>query len=406
MSWIKNVLGLKVSQDKFAEIVTEKLKEYGEKNSIKYIPKTFSLDVHTQEGAVVGKIFLQNAYIDYCSATKMQRDAVLSQYFRNSEIPGRLLDAMPNILPRIQPKAFFESLFLRAKTDTSQPNPTIANQTFAEHFGISLIWDSDSQVCYLSTEKMNEWSTSFEELLPKAFANLQKITQKPFELRREGLYVSPYCDSHDASRILLLDKILACRVKGRHVAMCPNRDALFITGEEDFEAQKVLIDGVKKALKNARANPPFPLVFDGKQWQLWTPLRSNPNYTDFKRLILDAFNDVYGEQKVLLETLHAKENIDIFVATYKGIQTKKGEVISLSTWTESAHAWLPKTDVITFVRFDGKNYSSLADVKWEDAQLIAGDLIKPLGTYPERYEVTKFPNDVQIFKLKKSKIEF
>lgn len=95
----------------------------------------------------------------------------------------------------------------------------------------------------------------------------------------------------------------------------------------------------------------------------------------------------------MLEQLHAKEDLDIFVATFNLLDSKQsGRIVSVSTWSKGVHTSLPKSDLVAFVIAKEGSDSFVKLVKWEDAVRIGGDLMaKEEGMYPVRYEIKDFP---------------
>jgi hypothetical protein len=93
----------------------------------------------------------------------------------------------------------------------------------------------------------------------------------------------------------------------------------------------------------------------------------------------------------------------VYVASFSALQNKEtGRVTSYSVWSEGVDCLLPQTDAVMFFRptapDDGK---IVAGGAWEHVRQIVGDLMEPLGTYPERYRVRGFPSPAQIERIGK-----
>lgn len=404
MSWIKNMLGMKPTQEEFARLAFKVCQTAYEGQQIILDKKEFSLVVCDEEGKPSNTIYLGNAYEEYCAAPKDVRDLVLRSLFEKPvELPDSLNDAIVNIMPRVQPRSFFEENIVRARLSPISEDDSfqLPYQPIAEHLAIGLVWDTPQQVAYLSEETLTKWETSFESLLPRAITNLTRISPEPFQPAGKGVYISHYQDTHDASRLLITHRIKDCRVKGRPLACIPNRNTLIITGDEDVEGQTTALKLIEQALKQPRMMPVFPIVMENDRWQLWNVPPADPNGSTWAELNVMALTDIYGQQQELLNALNEVEESEVFVATYTAMRAPAGEVISFSTWTEGTHSWLPKTDLLTFVEIVGDDGDVVCCVKWDDARQILGNELRELDVYPKRFEVKGFPSAAQLSELKK-----
>jgi hypothetical protein len=103
----------------------------------------------------------------------------------------------------------------------------------------------------------------------------------------------------------------------------------------------------------------------------------------------------YAEQKDLLDNRYEREQTDIFVATYSGIQNEKtGRIASYCMWSEGLDSLLPKTDQIFFFRPDApEDHKLAASGEWDHVHRIVGNLMEAQDTYPERWRVREFPSE-------------
>jgi hypothetical protein len=106
----------------------------------------------------------------------------------------------------------------------------------------------------------------------------------------------------------------------------------------------------------------------------------------------------YGDQGELLNSLHEKTGLDVFVASYSAIQKNDtGEIVSYSVWSKGVDTLLPRTDVIHFFVPNEESKGAVAATgDWDTVMRIVGHLMKPQGIYPERYRVSEFPTDAQL----------
>jgi hypothetical protein len=136
----------------------------------------------------------------------------------------------------------------------------------------------------------------------------------------------------------------------------------------------------------------------------WLPYMLSPNqpqYPQFKLLQLKSMGADYADQTSALNALHEKTGKDIFVAKFAVVQ-KRGtdEVRSYCVWSDWVTSFLPRTDDIYFFRPKAESEGDvLGSAAWEQAEAILGDLLKPVGIYPERYLVEAFPTAEQFAAL-------
>jgi len=119
-------------------------------------------------------------------------------------------------------------------------------------------------------------------------------------------------------------------------------------------------------------------------------------------MLINSLGQDYEEQRALLTTTHQKQSEDIFVASYSAMRnTRTGELASFCTWARGVDSLLPRTDLIHLVdleRPDGQKV--VASVSWERVEEIVGDLLEPLGIYPERHRARDFPGDEKLDAIK------
>jgi hypothetical protein len=125
------------------------------------------------------------------------------------------------------------------------------------------------------------------------------------------------------------------------------------------------------------------------------PDRPRSTNAPFRQLYIQSIGQNYAEQKDLLDRRHELEQVDIFVASYSAMEEEKtGNVISYCVWSEGVDTLLPETDQIFFFRPEApKNEQTAGNADSDTVRRVAGDLMEPQGTYPERWRVKEFPDD-------------
>ena len=209
----------------------------------------------------------------------------------------------------------------------------------------------------------------------------------------EGVYVFTTNDGYDSSRLILLDLIRQFQVKGDYIAMAPGREMLIVAGSEDTPGLEAMIALAKKAFEQPRAVSGVALRLAGDEWVSWMPEADHPLYDEFRKIRMQSSGQDYSEQKELLDRLHEKTGEDVFVASYSVMQHKDtGHRISYCVWTKDTISLLPQTERIVL---GGEDQAPIM-APWEKVVEIAGDMMTPMGIYPERYRVEGFPTADQL----------
>jgi len=132
--------------------------------------------------------------------------------------------------------------------------------------------------------------------------------------------------------------------------MIPNRDTLIVTGADDEAGLTAMVSLAQEGLKQPRPISGIALRLDGDDWPPWLPDPSHPQYPEFRQLQLQSHGQDYAEQKELLDKLHQKNGVDVFVASYSGLEDKKGRLLSYAVWPQGPVTLLPQTDLVAFIR--------------------------------------------------------
>jgi hypothetical protein len=105
------------------------------------------------------------------------------------------------------------------------------------------------------------------DLLPEMFLdpvwrstelNLDAASLQPFKPAGDGRYVGPWHDSYDFARVLMLPKLLAsCSVKGTPLVFAPTVSRVWVTGTDDLEGQKAVLDAIDAHLTEPGTVTPY-----------------------------------------------------------------------------------------------------------------------------------------------------
>ena len=143
------------------------------------------------------------------------------------------------------------------------------------------------------------------------------------------------------------------------------------------------------------------LRLEADSWVPFLPGKPEALRRRFARIAVTAMNDLYRQQKELLDRANTRQGQDIFVATFTALERKADdEVTSSSVWSKDVPTLLPRTDKIGFVDPDlPKGEQVLGFASWERVQAMVPGLLVLQAMSPERYRVEAFPSQEQLRKL-------
>ena len=382
----------------FANLMRDAVRRTGDRRRMEYDAGDFELFVTATPGT---RIHLHNAYDEYRSAPAACRDEILRRWAANwasSSTWKELIDideARLKLLPMICDRSSIEFESLRARLSKGEP-PRDVSRVIAPDLAMGLVYDQPETFRWIRQADLSSWGLGFNDAIGIATENLRRRSASDFERLGAGTYRSPWRDSYDASRLILLDRIQNLDVRGRHVAIVPNRDTLLITGSDDASGLNLIVKEAIAALHAPRFMTGAAMTLSGEEWVPYLPASDSPSRHDFKGLRDVTYRDAYAAQADLLRKLGG----DAFVAKYMvGINKRTGEPLSVCIWTQqSVPVLLPRTDRICFVDADLpiENGGLMAGGHWDDVVAVVGDLMHPQGLHPERYLVERNPSPEQM----------
>lgn len=402
MGWLNFLFG-PPSRERFARLVMTELRKLGGSQRLKYNQEQFLIERGSD-----GFINLANLYHEYCQAARSERHKVMDRFIRGCvgttgfELPEDFGDVHPDLLPVIRSRFYLESVALQSRARGGD-GVAVPQQTIGDHLSLSLVYDLPQAMRSIIQEDLDRWNVTFYEAAEAARHNLEQMGNVAFASLQgeggDGVYISATGDNYDASRLVMLDLVRKFPVRGDYIAMVPNRDTLVVTGSEDTAGLTVMCKVAEDSFEKPRPISTVALRLVGDEWESWLPDPSSPTFAKFHELRLRTVGMEYNDQKELLDQIHESTGEDLFVASYSAVQHKEtGRVSSYSVWSEGVPTLLPETDDLVLLRADAAadKVALAAAGTWERVRQVAGELMQPLGTYPERYRVTSFPTAQQL----------
>ncbi len=383
------------SKAQFVRLVTEALRQAGETAQLHYDREAFSLRT---EGQAQRIFWLTNVYKEFCAAGPEQRQGLLRNFVRSwlvpeHSVPEHFEDVHPDLLPAVRARGYFEVTLLQLKAEGHDADER-PYRPLAEHLAVGLAYDLPGAIVQISEHHLRDWKVTFDDALKAACDNMRGMSRQPFKQGAPGVWMSPYCDNHDASRLVLTEQVRACAVRGDPVALVPNRDKLLITGSDDAHGLLTIATLGAEALNQPRFLSGIPVRLAGDEWVQFFPAADQPAYSRFRLLRAHSIGRDYANQGEALKAQYEKTDEDVFISQF-AIMRKEAteEVMSYTVWSGDIESLLPEADVVYFVRMKNETDAEIvADAPWERVRQVVGDLMTPQGFYPERYRVSAFPD--------------
>ncbi|UPG96537.1 hypothetical protein [Luteibacter aegosomatissinici] len=383
------------SRDEFAARVIQRARSLVQATSANYDADSFQIQFELPGGRPF-TMMLHNAFTDTGKVARGERDRVIDKYVlalteTQSDTPG---DLATHLMPVIRDAGMFSWASLSARlTSDAGPAKLPWSTPFSGDLSITLVQDLEHATRTVNPTALSDAGLDEESAFTRALANLRDRTQDGGMERHGGVWVSTWHDVYDASRILLTDMIHRLPVHGVPVAMIPSRDHLLVTGSLDDDGIALIASLAADILEND-TRPMSPQLFILREGT-WTPFEA-PLPPDIKRRLTLArykrLDGMYGDQKTLLEKIHDKEQVDVFVATYRAAQnTETGRITGSAQWTRDVRTLLPECDLLWLLC---RQRNELLEIEWADALPHVPELRQPHGDLvPPRYLLTQFPDD-------------
>ena len=197
-----------VSKGQFAKLLISRLRSAGLPADFRYDPDRFML---SRERDVLN---LTNLYHDFCAVDQTLREAMLVRIVRvlvvsskGSPIPTDFGDASPDLLPEVRSRSSFELQRLRWRKEDEGEGRDIPFSVIGSHYAIGLSYDLPDAMVSVYSSTLSGWGVSFADALDVALSNLREVSRDAFGEPNSGLWLSPWEDNRDSSRLLLPELI-------------------------------------------------------------------------------------------------------------------------------------------------------------------------------------------------------
>jgi hypothetical protein len=395
--------GMAITPDAFARKMMKALRQAGVTETLRYDPQRFAL-------VGQGEIFLASAHQQYQKSSLFRRGGVLRHFARafavapSQVIPPRFDDARGNLVPVVRSGAYLDQGLLLGRTSSSTGAQGRAPARFVDlssslYYGFA--YDTPTALALFGGDQLDEWGVSFEDAMKAARYNLSVRSREPLQQVMPGLFVGPWRDSNASGRLILTELLTRLPVRGELIAMAPGNDFLLVAGSDDEAALAAMVEAATEAVQRPKPSLPVMLRLDGVHWRPFILPESHPSAVRHAELCRGFVASDYAEQKRLLDALHARDGVDVFVANCGTARKEGGPLLTWCSWADCV-SLLPRTDLIVFQEpgpADEKRASVI--VPWDAAAEVIGDrLVQVPELKLERYRVEGSPSPDELAELR------
>ena len=344
------------------------------------------------------RIYLSNLFDLVKDKSKEEREAHIHSFIRSSleETHISYEQSSHLLVPRLKSTAEFCAWEQQLATQSDELH--ILHYPMTDNFVWMLGIDGETAIHTVMDKDLRKMDLNLAEAFKHAKVNLNKINDSPFSEIEPGMYQSAMSDDHDAARILLTERIAQLDVKGNPIAFVPSNNDLYICGSEDFGAIERMASRSLEIYQSRRPVSLNILEFHDGQWRDFAPPKIEA-FAPVHNLHTLETSSQYDQQQQWLDHQNEQAGQDVFVATHSLYERDDDPLLfSVCVWSENVETWLPEADIVHFYgQEEGSEPDVLGALPWDKVTELFGDLMKPLGMTPERYELSGFPDKAQLY---------
>lgn len=382
-------------EERFARRFMQEIRRRGESRPLHFDAEQFAVRVGDDPAAPEQICYLQNAFIECERTDSGPRAEIIGRYAANanrSEVPEDYSQARARLRVVLKDRTYPESQALRNRAEfpdrKSRADNPLAYVPVAPDLIACLVDDDVSSIQFITHDLLARWGVSLERAFADARARMREtLAWAPTQVG--SLFLSEAGDTYDAARLLFEDEIRRLPLRGRPVALVPDRETLLIAGSEDLEALEHMAQTALECLKERdRPVSGRPVVLGDDGWGPFSPPASIALPFDNLVRLFDA--QYYAEQKETLDALNEHTGEDIFVASSRLREREEsGRFVSWTTWSRGVVALLPEVDEVGFYDADSQE-ARMAD--WSAVRRVLGQRMQATEHCPARWRVDSFPS--------------
>lgn len=248
-----------------------------------------------------------------------------------------------------------------------------------DDLAIGIVIEDPKRMIYFSEEMLEYWEVSSKLVFTVACQNLFRRTSGQLNEVSPGVFLSPWSDKLDASR-LALPHLFKADVKGKPVAVALSRNIVLVTGSEDKTGLDTLWESVEAARTRENFLSPSPMMLDTE----WVPFQ--PENLSWRKALKAHRAELYRTQSVALEE-HFKDKLH--VALLLPVENS----FHVTNWPNKPVTLLPVADWVTLGTIGS---STLQACTWADFRTHFASYLSDEVGFPARITAHGFPTPAEL----------
>lgn len=334
-------------------------------NVTKYAAKQgeFAIEL-TVEGESATTFYLTNLYAETREVDPDRLDDEIRAFVarmlvrRDDDDVSTWADAAPMLLPVLRASTFALVVELQGPVDAAKKP---IRRPFATGVTEHAVIDMPTRMMVVTRSQAKDWGASDEQVLRRARENAVSKLEPIVERYDGDVFIVTSNDTYESSRLLVPGFLSAFRnrVKGTPIAIIPERAQCLVAGDADPSIVVRLLEYAEREW-SASSRSISPAIYGLSDDDRVVPYVRAGNDDVAQRVRLAQLKlelREYAEQKNVLDKVHERDMIDLFVASHRAIRRNTdGRPLSLAVWTKDVDALLPVVDLLHVFEKDGKSF--------------------------------------------------
>lgn len=306
---------------------------------------------------------------------------------RRREIINRLISGVTEPLPEygsLEEVRDVLAVSLRGAFHGAQSKALVARE-FLPCLQEYLVIDDPQRISFCTEETASAWKTPADELLRIGRERIAATGARVSQDAR-GVFSVDNDDDYESARLLVPGFLERFRdkVKGRPIAVVPTRNQLYIAGDADPELVISLCELAEReyAASPRRVSAAMYTVDDDGHVVRYVREVKDDAARRVRASHVRFEGNEYSTQREVLDAQQGGGASQAFVASFSGLESKAGEMLSWAALGSGFPTWLPRTDIVALNVGNEPAFFS-----WDEVMRVAPHRLKQVpGLFPPRWE--------------------
>ncbi len=396
------------ARDDFRDHVRLLLREHPRVEAVAEIDGEYALGVRLDTGDR-SILYLSSLFAETRELGPDARDAFLRDRLGALLAADDEADDWESVAARLVPTLRAATFGLDASLQAEIGGPDLVRRPFVPYVDVVLAIDEERTIRQASHDRLKAWGVTEEQAFARALENARERlgAPAPYDEELGPMFHVALDDDYQSSR-LAIPGLLASfggRVEGRPIAIVPERAQLYVAGDAR-EAMVERMCAMADREWEASARAISPALYTVDEQGAVVPYRRAGNDALARKVQLGHARLAlfeYAEQKAILDKIHERDGVDVFVATLNGMLRDDGRPVTWCLWGEGIESLLPEAEIVFVEGIDGGESGEGWSLKvpWGVVAEVMGEAwVEAPSTHPRRIHPRTWPNEEQLAKLR------